>query len=276
MEKTIEELRKENNEEVLGYLAFVKDSVEDRSYFKDGLNWYFFRYLLPICDRTLLIFSAIIGVVILFCLVQMFQSALPLVEKIPIFVYSKDQANYFPHLVQLRLGPRAKSITSTATVVDEYVARYLIADYVKNREGYDFSSGKIEDVNTKIVWVKNTSSNGEYDLFQKMIDKDNPKSPVNYLGMNIKKVVNVESVNLIRRTSTNLTEKVRVFFQDRLPFEADVKFATTLIIVNTHGVVTKVSERYLVKIIFGFGGIKKDKSGNLDFVVKSYRLFRFK
>ena len=79
MEQKLEEIKNESREEADEYFDFIKKSVDDGSYFKDAVNWYFFRYVTPICDRTLLIFGAMIAFVVLFFLIQMVRSDFPLV-----------------------------------------------------------------------------------------------------------------------------------------------------------------------------------------------------
>lgn len=83
MKNNIEKIKKENPEQAEAYLSFIKAGVEDGSYFKDALSWYFFRYVRAICDRTLLIFGAIVAAVIFFFLIQMIEGAFPLVQHVP-------------------------------------------------------------------------------------------------------------------------------------------------------------------------------------------------
>ena len=44
------------------YNNFIKESVLNGKYFKDGREWYIFKYITPICDRALLIISIAVKV----------------------------------------------------------------------------------------------------------------------------------------------------------------------------------------------------------------------
>lgn len=276
MEQKLEETKKENSGEVTEYLEYIKSSVDDGSYFKDALNWYLFRYVTPICDRTLLIFGAIIAAVVLFFLVQMIQMAFPLVEKVPIFVRSQDQSIYFPSLVDLKPKKDQKNYDPNIATVDEAVLKYLLSNYVVNREAFDFSKAEIEDVNKKFNRIKNVSSDEEYRAFQLIMSKDNPASPINYFGLNVKKLVKIDSVQLIKEQPKDFANKAKVFLSNKIPTDAEIRFTVTDISAPSDAPeqVKRDSSRYIAKINFAFDGVKKDQKGTLNFMIKSYRLFK--
>ncbi len=290
MEQKLEEAIKENNEEVVEYFKFIKAAVKDGSYFKDAQDWYFFRYVSPICDRTLLIFGAIIAAVVLYCLFQMVQGMFPLVQRVPIFIRSVDQAYYFPDLIALK--PKEKFVKGQEkfdpliTTVDEAVAKYLISTYVKEREGYDFSRAEIEDVNVKFNRIKNVSSASEYRAFQTIMSKDNPNSPILNFGLDVKKTVEVESVRFIKKESKDFKSKAKDFLKNIIPTEVEVRFITAVKTRNLEdGTSSEEKESYVAKVNFSFSGINKvekkegEKEGavkqkeNINFIVNSYKLF---
>ncbi len=262
----------ENNE----YFNFIKSSVEDGSYFKDGLNWYFFRYVTPICDRTLLIFGAIVAAVVLFSLVQMVKSAFPLVEKIPIFISAQDQSVSFPNLINLKPKKGKKDYDQKIETVDEAVLKYLIITYVKNREGYDFSKAEVDDVNEKFNRIRNTSSSDEYGLFQSLMSKNNPNSPIKDFGQNVKKSIKIESIQLIKDRPQNFANQAREFLLNKIPTQAQVYFVATTKREASNSEIKEESERYVAKISFVFDGVKKDNKSPLKFLVKKYKLFIIK
>lgn len=268
--------QKDSNEESAEYFSFIKSSVDDGSYFKDALNWYFFRYVTPICDRTLLIFGAIVAAIVLFCLVQMVKSAFPLVEKVPVFLSAKDRSLYFPSLVNLKPKKGEKGHDQTIKTVDEAILKYLIVAYVENREGYDFSGAEVEDVNQKFNHVRNTSSSEEYSLFQAIMSKNNPNSPIRNFGQNVKKLIKVESVQLIKDQPKNFTNQAKEFLLNKIPTQAQIRFVATTKRVVSDSETKEESERYIVKISFIFDGVKKDDKAPLKFLVKKYKLFRVK
>ncbi len=277
MEQKLEEVKKEDNEQADEYFGFIKSSVDSGGYFKDALDWYFFRYVTPICDRTLLIFGAILAAVVLFFLVQMVKSAFPLVERVPVFVAAKDQTRYFPNLVVLKPKKKTANYDPAIATVDEAVVKYLLTTYIQDREGYDFSKAEIEDVNKKFNHVRNVSVASEYKNFQLIMSKDNPDSPIHQFGQNAKKIVTVDSVHLVKKEAKDFTSKAKDYLSNKIPTEAEVRFSVTTRTVADDGAVTNTKEKYLAKINFNFGGVSKDeKSGFLKFVVSGYNLFKVK
>ncbi len=276
MEQKLTEIKKENSEEVAEYLAFIKSSVDDGSYFKDALNWYFFRYVTPICDRTLLIFGAIVAAVVLFFLIQMVRSAFPLVERFPVFLYAKDQSLYFPNLIDLKPKKGEENYDQNIATVDEAVLKYLLTAYVKNREAYDFSKAEVEDVNKKFNRIRNLSTSQEYRNFQLVMSKDNSNSPINDFGQKVQKLVKIESVKLVKKQPKNFTNQAKEFLSSQIPTQAEVRFIATTKRAISDEEIKEESERYIAKINFTFDGIKKDQKGKLGFIVSSYKLFKVK
>jgi type IV secretory pathway component VirB8 len=276
MEQKLTEAKAENNEEAIEYLGFIKSSVEDGSYFKDGLNWYFFRYVTPICDRTLLIFGAIIASVVLYCLVQMVRSAFPLVEEVPVFLAAADTSVSFPNLVNLKPRKDSPGYDQNILTVDEAVAKYLLEIYVKDRESYDFSKAEVEEVNRKFNRIRTLSSAEEYRVFQLIMSRDNPASPLNNFGQNIRRDVKIESVKLVRKEVVGFANQAKEFLQNVLPSEAEVRFIATTKTTDANEVTKDESERYITKISFDFAGAQKDKKKDLGFAVKGYKLYKIK
>ncbi len=271
----IEEIIIETEEEKEEYLKFIKSSVEDGVYFKDALNWYFFRYVTPICDRTLLIFGAIIASVVLFFLYQMIDSALPLVEKVPVFVAAQDQSVSFPNIITLKPKKGEDGYDQEIKTVDEAVIKYLLTVYIKDRESYDFSKAEAEDVNRKFNRLKNLSSAEEYRNFQLIMSPDNPESPIKNFGQPVNKFANVESVRFIRKEAAGFANQAKIFLSNQIPSEAEVRFSTVLKTASDQGA-KEEKERYLAKVKFDFESVKKDQKGSIKFTVNSYKLFKIK
>ncbi len=274
MEQKLAEITKENSPEAEEYFEFIKTSVDDGNYFKDALNWYFFRYVSPICDRTLLIFGAIISAIILFFLYQMIKLAFPLVEEVPIFITAPDQSLYSPSLIALKPKEGQENYDANISNVDAAVAKYLLSVYVKEREGYDFSDAKIEKVNKKFDYIRNLSSAEEYRIFQLVMSKDNPGSPIQSFGQDIRKTITIESVRLIKKEPQDLSSKALHFLVQEIPIEAEVKFLATIKTTDQQGIAQEEKEHYIAKINFAFEGVKKNQKGVLNFKVNKYKLFK--
>lgn len=277
MEKRLSELAQEKNEEAKIYFDFIKASTRNGVYFKDALNWYLFRYVSPICDRTMLIFGAAVAAFVLYFLIQLVQNTFPLVVHTPLFIKSYDQSKYFPQLVALKPRKGQDGYDPDIKTVDEAYAKYLLSYYVKDREGYDFSNAEIDEVNKKFNHMRNLSSANEYRNFQAIMSKDNPNSPIRNFGLNITKTVEIDSVKFSREEPKDLAAKARQYLSNKIPTEAEVRFAITTKVTNDDDTSTSTKERYLAKITFSFDGVNKDsKTGTLNFSVNGYTLFKVK
>lgn len=277
MEQKIEEVKNEDSDQAKEYLDFIKSSVADGSYFKDAINWYYFRYVTPICDRTMLIFGAILAAVVLYFLITMIQGAFPLVVKEPVFIRSKDQSLYFPELVGLKPKVGIQNYDPAIKTVDEAVAKYLVITYVKDRENYDFSKARIEDVNSKFNRIRNISSSDEYRNFQLVMSKDNPNSPIHDFGRDVVKTVKIESVKFAQKEAKNLLQRAHDFLINKVPNQAEIRFTATTRSVSSMGEISEDKQRYLAQITFDFDGVNKDEKNNggvLRFMVNDYKLFK--
>jgi type IV secretory pathway component VirB8 len=224
----------------------------------------------------LLIFGAIIASVVLYCLVQMVRSAFPLVEEVPVFVAAADTSVSFPNLVNLKPRKDSPGYDQNILTVDEAVAKYLLEIYVKDRESYDFSKAEVEEVNRKFNRIRTLSSAEEYRVFQLIMSRDNPASPLNNFGQNIRRDVKIESVKLVRKEVVGFANQAKEFLQNVLPSEAEVRFIATTKTTDANEVTKDESERYITKISFDFAGAQKDKKKDLGFAVKGYKLYKIK
>lgn len=274
MDKKNEEIQTETKEELAEYFEQVKSSVEDKSYFKDALDWYFFRYVTPICDRTLLIFGSIIAAVVLFFLFQLIKSSFPLVEKVPVFVAADDPSISFPNIVTLKPKKGKENYDQELRTVDEAIAKYILSLYVKERESYDFSKAEAEEVNRKFNYIKTLSSAEEYRNFQLIMSPENPVSPIKDFGYPISKNITVESVKFHRKKVHGFKDQVMEFVSIEIPTEAEVRFSS-IVRTRLDSGSKEEKERYLAKIKFRFDGVKKDEK-TIKFTVSSYKLYNIR
>jgi type IV secretion system protein VirB8 len=249
------------------YNEFIKASVADGSYFKDAKDWYIFRYVYPICERTILFFMAIIAAFITYVLVITALESLPIVQETPIIIRPHDQSRYFSVIKDLRDSVELKT-------VDEAVAKYLLTEYLKKREGYDFRKTNLEGLNAQLNYIKNNSSMQEYKNFQSFLSKDNKDSPINYFGRDFQRIVGIESVIFPQKELVSIVDKARDFVNSGVPTDAEIKYNVTTK-VNSNVV---SSERYLVRINFKFSGVnsKKDTNSQLGFTVIGYKIYKIK
>lgn len=274
MGKNLIQAKNENDEEAKEYLKFIRDSVEDGSYFKDALNWYSFRYITPICDRTILIFGAIIALVVLYCLEELVASSYNLVVEKPIYISAKDKSQYFPNLIDLRPKEGEENYDQNIQNIDEAILKYLLKTYVKERETFDFSKAEVETVNRKFMRIKNTSSDDEYREFQLTMSKSNPDSPIHKFGKRFTKDVTFESLKFIRRKQIGFKEQAMNYLVEEIPTQAEVRFVVTATNTISETKIEKDSVRYIAKISYEFEGVESGQKGRLGFRVNNYRLFK--
>lgn len=254
------------SEEQKEYNEFIKSSVSDGSYFKDARDWYIFRYVQPIWERTILFFANIVAGFVTYILIITIINALPMKEEKAIIIKSKDQSRYFPVMVPLRDSVDIRSI-------DEAVLKYLITNYVKKREGFDLRKTNIDDLTLRMNYIKNNSSIQEYKNFQNFVDTKNPESPILYFGRDFQRVVEIESVEFPEQKRDNIAEQAKYFVTSDVPQSANVRYTIT----NKVNSVGTAPQRYLVRINFKFSGVNsKNTNSKLNFLITSYKIYKIK
>ena len=212
------------------------------------------------------------------------QMAFPLVERKPIFVRSLDQSQYHVYLENLKPHKRSAidkdKIDPQITNNNEAIVKKLVAQYVTERESFDYRDSDIQKVKTKFNKIRNTSSPAEYEKFQATMDSSNPDSPIGRLGADYRRKAIVSNVVLQKQQLGNLEKLIK---QANIT-DAIVSFSTITKTSDDEGHY-EIKEDYRVNVKFTFGGIKEynksRKSSNqepleLKFIVENYQLFRIK
>lgn len=288
MKKTLLEHYNEGDEVAKEYLQYVKDSVESGVYFKDSIDWYLFRYLSPICDRTKLLLGSLLAVIVVFSLYEVIDSSFPLVEEKAIFVWEKDTSVYFPYLKKLKPHEGENGYDANITSVDEAVLKYLVEHYVNERESFEFIKFKsIIDLNFELTrkrnYIEEQSSLDEYNNnYRLVISNKSARSPINFFGQKISKTVEIESIKIVKEEYSDFARKAKNFLSYTIPEKAEVIFniVTTDFTIESKPKVTK--EKYLSKLSFSFDGARLEKfkgdddKQKLNFKVTKYRLFKIK
>ena len=158
---------------------------------------------------------------------------------------------------------------------DESIIKYLLSNYIINREGFDFKDAEIEDVNKKFSFIKSNSTFREYKNFQSIMSKDNKNSPINNFGKNVEKSVTIDFIKFRRKEGKNVFEKALFFIVNSVPLDAEVEFTTLVKSTNDLSETKKKSEKYLVKIKYDYQPIfKNDKQSTIGFTVTQYILYK--
>ena len=286
MEKKLEALAKEDKKAVDEYFNFIKQEVSEGKFFKDAVQWYIFRYVSPISDRTFLFLGALLSFIICYIVFNIVMMSFPLVIRDPIIIKAKDQAKYIPKLIPLKPKSSMDSYDPDIRNIDEAVAKYLIKSYVKDREEFDFSKALIEDVNIKFSRIKNSSSSAEFRNFQNFYSEDNLQSPIQNFGKNIFKTIEIYDFRYLRDKPGNYREQFLEYFSIQIPKKAEVRFNAKIHYVDENGEKKFVTEKFLSRVNFTLKPVTKikeseDKKINpedkkLKFSIESYQLFRIK
>jgi type IV secretory pathway component VirB8 len=238
----------------------VKKSVEDGSYFKDGLEWFVSKYIEPITEKTFLIFLSIIGVVITYTIVTMITNLLPLTESVPIVLKERDSSTYLPIITKL--------IEKDTKTTNEAILKYLVINYVKDRENHYYPKGNLSKYTSKFERIKNSSSNEAFVDFKKFMSKNNKQSPIHYFGKDIERKIEIQSFKFVRLEKTFFNKAGDFFMAEKMPQEALITYKIKII-----APLKTIEETTTKRLSFNFSGIRRSAKKEylpLNFKVISY------
>ncbi|MDD2840429.1 MAG: type IV secretion system protein [Rickettsiales bacterium] len=248
------------------YRDSIKYCVGNGTYFKDAFNWYCNLYLRPIVDRTFFVFMSIMGVVIIYNVIGLISLILPLKEDVYIAIREKDLTKY-----QTTIHDISKSKEANST--DENILKYLVNNYVAERESHNYKTSNINDINLKMERVKNVSSPDVFNDFKYFMSADNNNGPYYYFGKNIETTVDITSFNFIRIHRTKFVDKIIDYFNVGLiPIKAEVFYTLS----TQFGDNVNYQKRKAI-LSFKFVGVERnEKTGEyspVKFVVTSYKSY---
>lgn len=255
--------REQDQDSGAEYQEFIRQSVESGNFFRDSFDWYIFRYVGPLCDRTWLFFTTIVCAAIVYTLSVIIINSLPIVQKVPVVIKAKDPTLYYPTITPLRDSEDLKTI-------EEAVIKYLALRYLKEREEYDFTHFTTAELNKKFNIIKNNSTPTEFNRFKSFISLSNQNSPIRYFGKNVVRQVEITSFDFVREVNENFISKAKNFVYIELPSQAEIGYTLTTIV----GGEKKSVQKYVAKIVFRFSTIdNKNINSDISFKVSDYNLF---
>lgn len=260
MDTSQEELEKENSE-------FVRESIEDGSYFKDAMEWYSTSYILPLTERAFFILLSILSVFVTYMFVIIIASALPLKERLSVVIREKDTAIYEPSITSLVNKKETKS-------TEEAVLRFLVINYLKEREEHNYKKADITTVNIKLDKIKNNSSIDVFENFKNFMSKSNPSSPIHFFGKNVERKVEIKSFYFVKPKKLTIFDKMKGFLaMYSLPTKAYVNYTVSTVLPSK-----VVTEERKAELTFKFNGIDIDRETEeflpLQFIVVEYKKFK--
>lgn len=250
----------------LDYLQEQKiaaEKIEDKTYFKDALNWYFVKYLSPVSERSILICLGLVSLFSGFVIYLIIKSMFPLVESVPVVLQERDSSKYAP--IVRELNAKKDRLDN----INEAVARHLVNEYVRERESFDYSEGSIEVYNKKLLIIQNNSSASVLKDFKELMDVNNENSPLKYFGRNVTRDVDVINFEYVRKKKGSFLDNLKTAFLFK---KASNEAVVTLKLVTRTLGKTIVRVRR-VKVSFYFNGIEK-KDGefsSIKFFVTEYK-----
>ena len=251
------------------YKESVKFSIDSGNYFKDAFSWYNTVYIKPSVDRTSLIFTFVLSVFIIYNVVNLILSLLPLKEDIYIAIREKDLSKYQTIVKDI-------SKTEDTKTTDEDILRYLLINYVEERESHNYKAANIKDFNKKLKIIENNSSVDVYNEFGNFMSKNNANGPFYFFGKNVETSVVIDSFEFIRVHRDSVFSKLKDYFNIKLlPIRAEIFYT-----LNTKIGDKLVSQKRKAVISFDFSGVEVDKkTGNylpIKFIVTSYKNYNLK
>ena len=171
----------------------IRKSVADGSYFNNTKKWFDDIYHRPIGERSFFILIMFLSATTIFFSTLSYVSMLPLSRTAPYTIYSEDISEELPIISRLR-KERSEDINIS-------LARFLISNYVKEREYYKYNVIKLE---WQFNRIRSTSSADEFARYQKFVNPENPSSPFTKYGRKGLRDVNVYKINLDLDSSPKL------------------------------------------------------------------------
>lgn len=163
---------------------------------KTTKNWYADRYQSMLVQRNLFSAIALIalsGIAIAsFALMTIVQS-----KTIEPFVIEVEEKTGIATVVdQLSV----KQYTANETIV-----QYFIVQYLRAREGYDFTTFEHDYFNI----VRLLSTGEVYNSFRKTVAQSNPESPIVKLGANLRREIKIKSIQFLSSDNNTNTAQIR-------------------------------------------------------------------
>ena len=270
-----------NMQETLEYQKFIKESVANGNYFNDSVDWYLFRYVKPVSDRSMLFCIILIIGFIFYLIKSMLDVAypaghnhlkLPIVISQPLFIDFVDQGKYQPNLLPLKKTNINKNLTT-----DQIIINHFLSFFVKNFEEFDYSSANLALVNEKTDLVRNMSSYQVYTQFQKMMEKSTPNSPMLYFGKNYSRTININNIEFLypqkksglKENIDHLLKKIIIQVKPEVPDSAIISFSDTVKTIDEFKRIKTINNNYRYWIKFKYSPINKyDK--NFNFTILKY------
>ena len=224
----------------------IAAEVESGEYYAKAREWYSALYHAPIPERCFFIVVMALALLTTYFAVTSFLALQPINPAVPFVVVSHDVFEEVPSIRHIALPREAP---------DSALMRFLVENYVKEREEYNF-----DRYGRDVSGVRGQSDAATYAAYQQLIDPQNPRSPVALYE---------------RHTQRNIWVRSTLVHASQDPHTAVVEFTATTI----HGREVKKSN-FAANITFRYSPIGVKENGNaapltitpMGFVVTGYEV----
>jgi type IV secretory pathway component VirB8 len=201
------------------YSSIVAAVFDDGNYFDDAKEWYYLKYLAAFSERTFFIVISAMSVTIILLLYLTINNILPLKESFPVVVRQPDAVKYYPTIEAVK--PEKLDYNS-----NEAILRLLLIRFVRELFSHSYKTGKIEDLNTKLLKIKNYSTDEVLQKFRsdfnqiinQMFNK-NVEQTVRIKTFRFKEKENVRKSKFSSNFLGKLIFKTKVFSEAELEYD---------------------------------------------------------
>ena len=193
----------------------LNEAIKDKSYFKEGLDWYLAKFCFPISGKFL---WAIIVILLIFINIKLYKQIeewFPIITKKPIVLINTDSE--YKQVVKKMDNPHRD--TNLA------ILEYLIINYIRTREEFNKGSLDLLKIDTRLRNIANISSRNIYRSYKKIFYAKTKENPIKRLGNSGIRKVNIISVN-IDLGKQNLLQKLTLKRKTTAPTKAIIIFQT--------------------------------------------------
>ena len=169
----------------------AQGSWNSGQYFALSRNWYDELYHRPMIERGYFILLSLFAFLTIFFAFLVYESMFPLAPTVPYLVTTDNINEDMPVIRHLR--------TQEDQTLSESLAKFLIEDYVTQRETYNYTQDTIE---RRFNRVHSTSNDAVFGAYQRLMNPENRASPLSYLGRDGTRRMRINSTQFTVRPET--------------------------------------------------------------------------
>lgn len=194
------------------YNPEIAEKVRNGSYYQEAWEWYAFKYIYPVSQRSFFILVTIAAIIITIAAITALYNFYPLRAQVPVAINNPDMTKDYAELLKIQVPINGDT--------DMPIVEYLSQKYVQNIEEYHF--GKFD---RQLTFLKQFSSPALYSEIEKRYDIRNLDSLVLRFRDHTTRTARIISYEVERGDGFKLTNQLpkEAIVKD-VPFRAYVTF----------------------------------------------------